>query len=150
MRIGELCTREVYLARREDPLATAAREMRRRHIGALVVVEARGKSVRPIGILTDRDIVCGQLVKGADLFCLNVGDVMTADPATVDEDDDLTRTIQRLAAAGVRRAPVVNSAGDLVGVISLDDLLPAVAHELSALAALIGTQSRVEPKHAHA
>jgi CBS domain-containing protein len=146
MRAGELCTREVYLARREDPLAAAAREMRRRHIGALVVVEDRGKAVRPIGILTDRDIVCGQLAKSADLFCLNVGDVMTADPTTVDENDDLTETIKRLAAAGVRRAPVVNRGGDLVGVLSLDDLLPAVAEELGALAALIGTQSRVEKK----
>lgn len=144
MRAGELCTREVYLGRPEDPLAVAAREMRRRHIGALVVVEARGKAVRPIGILTDRDIVCGQLRKGADLFCLNVGDVMTADPTTVDEDDDLTETIKRLAAAGVRRAPVVNSGGELVGILSLDDLLPAVAKELGALAALMGTQSRAE------
>lgn len=144
MLTGELCTREVFLARREDPLAEAAREMRRRHIGALVVVEARGKAVRPIGIVTDRDIVCGQLAKGADLFCLNVGDVMSADPATVDEDDDLSQTIKRLAAAGVRRAPVVNSGGELVGILSLDDLLPAVARELGALAQLIGTQSRVE------
>jgi CBS domain-containing protein len=144
MRAGELCIREVYLARREDPLAAAATEMRRRHIGALVVVEASGKAVRPIGILTDRDIVCGQLARSADLFCLNVGDVMTADPTTVDEDDELTETIKRLAAASVRRAPVVNSSGDLVGILSLDDLLPAVAQELSALAVLIGTQSRLE------
>lgn len=144
MRAGELCTRKVYLARREDPLAAAAREMRQRHIGALIVVEAREKAVRPIGILTDRDIVCGQLAKSADLFCLNVGDVMTPDPTTVHEDDELTETIKRLAAAGVRRAPVVNSGGDLVGILSLDDLLPAVAQELSALAALIGTQARVE------
>jgi CBS domain-containing protein len=134
----------VYLARREDPLPAAAREMRRRHIGALVVVEDREKAVRPIGILTDRDIVCGQLMKGADLFCLTVGDVMTADPTTVDEADDLAEAIKRLGAAGVRRAPVVNGDGDLVGVLSLDDLLPAVAHELGSLAALIGNQSRVE------
>jgi CBS domain-containing protein len=144
MRAGELCTREVYLARPEDALAAAAREMRRRHVGALVVVEAHGKSVRPIGILTDRDIVCGQLAKSADLSCLNVGDVMTADPTTVDEDTELTETIKRLAAAGVRRAPVVNNGGDLVGILSLDDLLPEVAQQLGTLASLIGTQSRIE------
>ncbi len=144
MRAGELCTREVYLARPEDPLAEAAREMRRRHIGALVVVESRGKTVRPIGILTDRDILCGQLAKGADLFCLNVGDVMTPDPTTVDESDGLAETIRRLAAAGVRRVPVVNGVGDLVGILAFDDLLPAVAEQLGTLAHLIGTQSRTE------
>lgn len=144
MRAGELCTRKVYLARREDPLATAAREMRRRHIGALIVVENVGAAVRPVGILTDRDIVCGQLARGADLFCLNVADVMTADPMTVEEGHDLTEAIKRLAATGVRRAPVVNRAGELVGVLSLDDLLPAVAREFGALAELIATQSHRE------
>jgi CBS domain-containing protein len=144
MRAGDLCTRNVYLARRDDALAAAAWEMRRRHIGALVVVEARGQAVHPVGMLTDRDIVCGQVAKGADLFCLSVGDVMSADPATVAEEDDLSVAIKRLAAAGVRRAPVVNGSGDLVGLLSLDDLLPAVAQELGALAALIGTQSRTE------
>ena len=144
MRAGELCTREVYLVRRDDPLAVAAREMQRRHIGALVVVETSGKNVRPIGILTDRDIVCGQLAKEADLRCLNVGEVMTADPTTVGEYDGLTETIKSLTAAGVRRAPVVDSTGDLVGILSLDDLLPAVAEELGALARLIGTQNRIE------
>lgn len=144
MRAGELCTREVYLARPGDPLAAAAREMRRRQVGALVVVETRGATVRPIGILTDRDIVCGQLAKSADLFCLTVGDVMTSDPTTVEEDDDLSASIRQLAATGVRRAPVVNGQGDLVGVLSLDDLLPAVAQELGGLVRLIGKQSRVE------
>jgi CBS domain-containing protein len=144
MRAGELCSREVYLSRASDALADAAREMRRRNVGALVVVEPRGKMVRPVGIVTDRDIVCGQITRSADLFCLTVADVMSPNPVTVGEEDDLTETIKRLAAARVRRAPVVNTAGDLVGIISFDDLLPAVAEELSTLGRLIGTQSRSE------
>jgi CBS domain-containing protein len=134
----------VYLARPGDALSDAAREMRRRHVGALVVVEARGKATRPVGMLTDRDIVCGQLQRSADIHCLTVGDVMSTDLTTVAEDDEVADIIRRLATSGVRRAPVVNASGDLVGVLSLDDILPIVAEELMALARLIGTQSLTE------
>jgi CBS domain-containing protein len=146
MRAADLCSREVYLAKADQPLAEAAREMQRRHVGVLVVVQTEGKISRPIGILTDRDILVGQLARKADLFCLTVGDVMTAKPITVTQNDDVTQTLQRLASARVRRAPVVNDAGDLVGILSLDDLLPAVAEEIAMLGRLIGTQSRAESR----
>lgn len=144
MRAGTLCTREVYLARPGDALADAAREMRRRHVGCLVVVETAGKMAKPVGILTDRDIVCGQLRKGADLYCSTVADVMSTELTTVREDEGVADVIKQLAKAGVRRAPVVNPMGDLVGILSLDDLLPAIAEDLATLARLIGTQSRME------
>jgi CBS domain-containing protein len=144
MRAAELCTRDVYLARPGDALSHAAREMRRRHVGALVVAEPAGNRIKPVGIVTDRDILCGQLRRGADIHCLTVGDVMTTDLTTVGEDDEVADIIKRLATAGVRRAPVVNAAGDLVGILSFDDILPVVAEELTTLARLIGTQSRTE------
>lgn len=144
MEVGDLCSREVYLVSRDEPLVVAVREMRRRHIGALVVVEPRGESMTPIGIVTDRDVVCGQLARQKDLFCLNVGDVMTPEPMTVEETSGTAEAIGRLSARGVRRAPVVNEGGELVGLISFDDLLPAVAAQLSALAQLIGAQARHE------
>jgi CBS domain-containing protein len=144
MQVGELCSREVYFVMRDEPLSTAAREMRKRHVGALVVAERRGESLTPIGIVTDRDIVCGQLAHQADLFCLNVSDVMTSHPVTVQETSGVAEAVGRLSARGVRRAPVVNEAGDLVGLVSFDDLLPAVAAELSGLAQLVGAQARQE------
>jgi len=144
MRAGELCPREVCLARPGDALVDAAREMRRRHIGAIVVVESGPNQIKPVGIVTDRDIVCGQLARGADLYCLTVGDVMSTDLTTVREDDDVAGVIKRLAMAGVRRAPVVSRVGDLVGILSMDDVLPVVSTELEGLARLIGIQSRLE------
>jgi CBS domain-containing protein len=134
----------VYLARPGDALVDAAREMRRRHVGAIVVVEPASQAAKPVGILTDRDIVCGQLARGADLYCLTVGDVMSTELTTVGEDDDVADVIKRLAMAGVRRAPVVNPVGDLVGVLSFDDVLPVVSAELAGLARLIGSQARTE------
>jgi len=144
MNIGDVCTRDVYTARRDESLADAAREMRKRRIGALVVVETDDDLARAVGIVTDRDVVCGQVNRAADLFCLTVGDVMTADPLTLSETSGIAEAIGRMSDRGVRRAPVVNKAGNMVGVVSVDDLLLVIAAELGALSQLLSTQSRRE------
>jgi CBS domain-containing protein len=86
----------------------------------------------------------GELKSHADLFVLTVQDVMTADPLTIAESCGLAEAITSLRARGVRRAPVVADTRGLVGIVSLDDLLPAVAEELTALAKLIGGQAHRE------
>jgi CBS domain-containing protein len=144
MDIGELCSREVYVVQRSEPLAQAVREMYRRHVGAIVVVEPRGNLLIPVGIVTDRDVLRGQVKYGADLFELTVGHVMTAQPLTLAEGSGLAEGIAGLRSRGVRRAPVVAASGDLVGIVSLDDLLPAVAEELGGLARLMGSQAARE------
>jgi CBS domain-containing protein len=141
VKISELGSRDVRVIRPEEALAEAARRLQRYHIGALVVVDDKGW---PIGIVTDRDIVCGQLEKKADLHCLIVGDVMTRDPVTLPADADVSRAVETMHAWGVRRAPVINRAGELVGIVTIDDLLPVLANQLTALGALIWTQPRCE------
>jgi CBS domain-containing protein len=144
VEIGDLCSREVYVVKPTEPLARAVREMHRRHVGAVVVAESRGDVLFPVGIVTDRDVLRGQVKRQADLFTIAVQDVMTADPLTLTESKGLAEAISNLRARGVRRAPVVASSGELVGIVSLDDLLPAIAEELSGLAKLIGSQARRE------
>ncbi len=144
MNIGEVCSREVYIVRAAEPLAIAAAQMMKRHIGAMVVVEAEPARVRPVGIVTDRDIVRGQVSLGKDLGMLTVGEVMTRDPLTVSEASGLGETVEQMRLRRVRRAPVLNERGDLVGIVSLDDLLPVVAEELRALARLVDVQARHE------
>jgi predicted transcriptional regulator len=95
-------------------------------------------------MLTDRDIVRGQLRLSADLHCLKVGDVMTANPLVIEENTDLAEAITALNTRKVRRAPVVDDNGRLTGIVTLDDLLPAVASELGSLAALISMQASSE------
>jgi CBS domain-containing protein len=143
MIVGELCSRVVYFVRRDEPLAEAVREMRNRNVGAVVVAESTDEHFRPVGIVTDRDVVCGQFVREADLFCLTVGDVMSPDPLTLSESADIADAVESLYRRGVRRAPVVDSAGNLVGIVTLDDLLPVLADDLSSLAKLIGSQAQV-------
>lgn len=141
MNIGEMCSREVYIFKALEPLANAVAEMMKRHVGAIVVVEAEPDRMRPIGIVTDRDIVRGQVSLKKDLSALKIQDVMTGDPLTVAETCGVGEAIERMRARRVRRAPVINDRGDLVGIVSLDDLLPVVADELGALARLVGTQA---------
>jgi len=143
MRIRDVFTPRARTALRDAPLAEAARMMCREHVGALVVVE-RGLTHRAIGIVTDRDIVRGQLRRGADLYCLTVGDVMTPDPLVVPIDFEVSEAIEALTARAVRRAPVVDASGNLCGMVTLDDLLPGVAQELGDLASLLGSQAHCE------
>ncbi len=144
MKIADLCSPKVRVALAEQPLAEAARVMCEQHVGALVVVPPGDAPHRPIGIVTDRDIVRGQFTRGADLFCLSVGDVMTPRPHVLRADLELAAGLEALRAFGVRRAPVVDASGALCGLISLDDLLPALAEELGGLAQLMATQARGE------
>ncbi|MDE2050338.1 MAG: CBS domain-containing protein [Gammaproteobacteria bacterium] len=146
MRVQDLYSPGAQVARPDQALAEAARTMLQSHVGSLVVVQTRGADRRPVGILTDRDIVRGQLRLSADLFCLTVGDVMTPDPLTIDASAGVTEAIESLHTRGVRRAPVVDGTGNLLGIVTLDDLLPAVARELEELATLLGTQARHERK----
>jgi len=145
MKIGDLCSRDVFVVGPAEPLAEAVREMDLRHVGAVVVVERQGEATRAVGLVTDRDVLRGQFERKADLFCLTVGDVMTTYPLTLQEDWDVSHGIGRMSARGVRRAPVVDKADNLVGIVSFDDLLPVVAEEMAALARLIGTQAGREP-----
>ncbi|HEV7137607.1 MAG TPA: CBS domain-containing protein [Steroidobacteraceae bacterium] len=147
MRIGDFYSPAALTARPDQALAEAAHAMLESHVGALVVVEQGTAGRRPIGILTDRDIVRGQLRLSADLFCLTVSDVMTPDPLTLTLDVSTTEAIEAMHARAVRRVPVVDGSGNLRGIVTLDDLVPAVSRELEELATLIGRQARHERAH---
>ncbi len=144
MTIGTLCSRDVSVSRRGEALASAAEHMIKRHIGAIVVVDEANGGLKPIGIITDRDVVCRQLDPPRDLFCMVVEDAMTTDILTLDETCGIAGAVDSMTARGVRRAPVVDAAGKLLGIISIDDLLPHLALELTGLAELIGSQARRE------
>ncbi len=143
MAIGTICSRDVCVSRRGAALTAAVESMSKRHVGAIVVVEEGPAGLKPIGIITDRDVVCGQVNPPRDLFCLSVEDVMTPDVFTLNESCEVPEAVARMSERGVRRAPVVDRQGSLVGIISIDDLLPRLATALGSLAELI----RFQPAH---
>lgn len=145
MDVGLLCTHRVMTVRRDETLIEAARRMREEHVGDLVVVSEEGHRKVPLGILTDRDIVVGVLAKdAAHIDRLEVGDVVLPDLVTATEDEDLEQALGRMRSFGVRRVPVVDSEGALVGILSLDDILDALAEQVSEIARLVTRQRKNE------
>ena len=130
---GELCTRNVVFVTRDETVEAAAKLMRHHHVGALVVVdETDGRRV-PVGIVTDRDIVIEVCAANLDQNAITVGEIMGPELAKVREDEDLLETLSHMRYKGVRRLPVVDTAGDLVGLVSLDDLLEAFAEQMAEM-----------------
>jgi CBS domain-containing protein len=144
MAIGRICSREVVFVRRGESLRDAARLMREHHVGALVVVDERDGLRVPAGVITDRDIVVAVVAKGLDADGLRVEELMSGEAATAQETDDISECIARMRTRGVRRMPVVDARGALVGIIAADDLLDLLAEELSGLARTIVNEQRRE------
>jgi CBS domain-containing protein len=145
MAIGEICSRVVVFARKDMTVRAAAQLMREHHVGALVVVDepAQGRCI-PVGILTDRDLAVGIVAKGLDADLLRVDEVMSADVLTAHQTDGVSQTIERMRAKGVRRIPVVDAGGVLVGIVTADDFVDLLAEEMTALARMMAREQRRE------
>ena len=146
MDIGTICKRNVVTVREADELVAAAQLMREKHVGYLIVVKPSivDVTVTPVGVITDRDIVVAVVAKETDPRTLKVGDVMTRQPAVVEEGSSVSTALQLMRRIGVRRVPVIGRAGMLVGVLSLDDVLDAIAGELMDIASSIRHEIRME------
>jgi CBS domain-containing protein len=118
--------------------------MNRRHVGSVIVTELDGVQSKPIGIVTDRDIIRGEVTLKSDVFSLCAADVMSRDLLIFFESVEMSDAIAALQQRGVRRAPVVDEDGYLRGIVTIDDLLPAVAEQLKGIADLIGGQFKNE------
>lgn len=143
---GEICTRSVTIAFRTTSVDGAARLMRDNHVGCLVVVdEVDGRRI-VVGVLTDRDIVTAVVAPGIDVATLTVDDVMTTDLVTAREDDSLIDLMRSMRRKGVRRVPVVGGQDELIGVVSLDDVLGVLSEELSLLVGTVDSEGKRERK----
>jgi CBS domain-containing protein len=144
LTIGEICTRSVTIAFKQTPIDGAARLMRENHVGCLVVVDEVGGQRIVVGMLTDRDIVTAVVAPGLDPEKLHADDVMTTDLVTAREDDSLIDLMRTMRQKGVRRVPVVGGQGELVGVVTLDDVLTVLAEEMGLLVAAIDSEGKRE------
>ena len=139
--LGNVCTKPVVTVRGETTVADAARLMRSKKVGALVVVG----SGRPKGILTDRDIAVNVVAQGWDPASVYVGDVMRKNPTVIREDKGIFDAVKTLSQKGFRRLPVVNKGGKLVGIIALDDLLMLFGSEMGLIGATLSRELRRAP-----
>jgi CBS domain-containing protein len=147
MNVGQICRRNPATVNELDDLTTAARLMRNQHIGYVIVVKpdpAVKGEMKPVGVVTDRDIIVSVIACGADPQALRVGDVMTRQPLLAQETASVSWALRQMRRIGVRRLPVVDLGEHLVGVLSLDNVLDALAGELLNVAGSIRNERRIE------
>jgi CBS domain-containing protein len=118
--------------------------MSRHHIGDLVVVGEPAADQVPLGVVTDRDIVVEVLGNGLDPATTQVTSILRKPVVVAHDSEDVAQVIERMKAQGVRRMPVVDRGGRLVGIVTLDDLLRLVAADLDALVDLVSRQQNRE------
>src|SRR3989338_383572 len=131
--IGKMCTKPVVTVSAKVSVHEVARLMRKKNVGALVVVD----SSTPHGILTDRDIAMGVVAQGRDPMTTTVGEVMRRDPTVIREDKGVFDAVRLFDAKGVRRLPVVSKSGKLIGIVAMDDLLMLLGREMSHVASAL-------------
>jgi len=135
----ESFVKKVVTARPDESLASIARSMEQHNVGAVVVVV----NGRPHGVVTDRDLAL-QLGAHSVSPRTPVATVMSTPAKIVRFDAGVFDTTRTLMESGVRRLPVVDDDGWLVGMVTLDDLLRVLSRELSHLAE--GIKSEMEVK----
>ena len=146
MQVGSLCQRLVFTICQSDEISRAAQVMREKHVGYLVVVEpnpVRGIP-RPVGVLTDRDIVVSVVARDVDPRTVRVGDIMTANPVLAAEWESMEAALQKMRQFGVRRLPVVNGYRELVGVLAVDDVLKVIAGDAQDVVSTIRGGRQIE------
>jgi len=146
MSISELCNREVIISEAEATALDAAKLMRKHHVGDVIIVKSENNIRRPIGIVTDRDLIVEIMATELDPAVITVGDIMVPNLVTVKETTEIFETIQYMRRKAVRRAPVIDDKGGLIGIITMDDLLKLLSEELSELAKLIDRETEKESR----
>jgi len=144
MSIGYVCNRDVVILNRKTPINEAVQVMREHHVGNVVVVEEGSKGRIPVGILTDRDVLLSVVARQIEMAALVADDVMSTDLLCAREEQEVLDVIECMREHGVRRVPVVDAEGSLVGIVTLDDLIGIVAQEMAGLLGVITRQQKKE------
>jgi CBS domain-containing protein len=139
MTIGTVCRRPAHTVGRDFSVFDAARHMAQLGVGSLVVT----REERPIGIVTDRDVALRVLTGELDSASTPVSEIATTPVVSLREELPVSQAADRMRTHGLRRVPVVDAKGWVVGVIAADDLVRLIAEELVALADVASEQTPV-------
>lgn len=147
MKTGDACNRNVVCIEGDASVSDAARRMREAHVGDLVIVKQENGHRIPTAIITDRDLVLEVLATDLDADTVSIGDLFSStDLITASVDDELESTIDSMWLHGIRRIPVMDRHGHLVGLVAMDDMLQVITEQLSNLVRLTKRQAELEAK----
>ena len=133
MSLERMCSKTVVTISPDGTALEAAKLMHAEHIGCLVVID----DFRPIGILTDRDIVLKVVAREEKPAETAVKKIMTTNPTMVNVNYDVLDAVRLMRNRGVRRLPVVDEHRRLLGIITIDDVLTGFGAELGDLAGAV-------------
>lgn len=135
MSLERFCRKFMIEVRPEATVREAAEKMKNHHVGAVVVTPS--EHGKPVGILTDRDIVCRVVGDGLDPDRTAISQVMSQDPTVLHVDDSIDDALVTMRKQGIRRAPILDPEGALAGSVSLDDLVVMLSAELNQTAGVV-------------
>jgi CBS domain-containing protein len=138
MGLERLIRRPVHTLAPDATCKECAQVMRDLGVGCVVVAEGR----RPVGLVTDRDLVVRVLAAGRDPAKVTLRDVMAGEPIFLGRERGLAQVIETMRDQSVRRLPVVDEQGCLEGILTLDDLLVLLADQLGSLAETVRKEIR--------
>lgn len=140
MSLERICNKSVVTVSRDATVLEAANLMRSKHIGCVVIVQ----DSRPVGILTDRDIVLEVVANAKKPAETAVREIMTTNLTTINVNYDVLDAARLMRSRGVRRLPLVDEHRRLIGIITMDDVLTALGAEIGDLAAAVQKELGLE------
>jgi len=138
MSLESLCRREIICVRTSDKVIAATRLMEEKNVGSVVVVSED----KPVGIMTDRDVMIRLVNKGLDPEKIPVSDVMSVEIITLNQNTGLYDALEQIkeSKSSVRRFPIVDENGSIKGIITLDDVVYLLGKEMSDVSSIIESE----------
>jgi predicted transcriptional regulator len=124
-------TKEITSLPENATVLDAAKYMTDMNVGSVIITDGKNK---PVGILTDRDIVTKVIANEKEPKSVRVKDIMTSPVTTINVEKDIIDATRLMAEHWIRRLPVVDQTGKVVGVMSLDDILIFLGQEIQNIA----------------
>ncbi len=137
MTIYTVCKTNVVSVSPHTSITFVADLMKEKNIGCVIITEDH----KPVGIVTDRDIALRGTLKSEENVTTPVSTIMTPDVQIIRKDTGIFDAVQVMKSSKVRRLPVVDMGGRLVGLITVDDIIRLLARELGEIARVIGNES---------
>ncbi len=142
MKVSDIYSRETIVAHMQDTVKDAAALMLRYNVGSLIVAEDDSTGKKPVGMITDRDIVLKVIAPGLLPSETLTKDVMSTKLIVALESDELFDTLLRMRTKIIRRLPVVDEKGYLKGLLTIDDILEFYSKELVSMVSFFKDKSK--------
>ncbi|MBC7468473.1 MAG: CBS domain-containing protein [Ramlibacter sp.] len=136
MKIASFCQREFVTIHSHELLRNAAALMREQHVGALVVIDS-AEPPHVLGVVTDRDLAIEVLARDLNVAATRIGEIASNSLVAVAATASVHEAVSAMKESGVRRLLVTEEDGSVIGFVSADDLIAAIASELGSLASAL-------------